>query len=191
MDHKTVSDLVIAAADLWPAFSVYERRRRPLAIGIHKDIEATGVLTPGEASALLRYYCGNLGYLRACREGQARVEARLASGLRGHPLSLTRAHARKLRKMAEGEGIDLYGLAGNNDFSSPIVEHRAAQLLYMRDLIQLAPELGAKTVRVFLAAGEAFPRSRDSRRTQSPSLSGIPSTRAFPRKRSGTGAATA
>lgn len=74
MDHKTVSDLVIAAADLWPAFSVYERRRRPLAIGIHKDIEATGVLTPGEASALLRYYCGNLGYLRACREGQARVD---------------------------------------------------------------------------------------------------------------------
>jgi sugar phosphate isomerase/epimerase len=69
----------------------------------------------------------------------------------GHPLSLTRAHARELRKMAEGEGIKIYGLAGNNDFSSPITEHRDAQLLYMRDLIQLAPELGAKTVRVFLA----------------------------------------
>jgi len=69
----------------------------------------------------------------------------------GHPLSLTRAHARELRKMAEGEGIELYGLAANNDFSSPIVEHRAAQLLYTRDLIQLAPELGAKTVRVFVA----------------------------------------
>ena len=69
----------------------------------------------------------------------------------GHPLSLTRAHARELRKMAEGEGIEIYGLAGNNDFSSPITEHRDAQLLYMHDLIQLAPELGAKTVRVFLA----------------------------------------
>jgi len=69
----------------------------------------------------------------------------------GHPLSLTRAHARELRKMAEGEGIEIYGLAGNNDFSSPITEHRDAQLLYMRDLVQLAPELGAKTVRVFLA----------------------------------------
>jgi len=67
----------------------------------------------------------------------------------GHPLSLTRAHARELRKMAEGEGIEIYGLAGNNDFSSPITEHRDAQLVYMRDLIQLAPELGAKTVRVF------------------------------------------
>ncbi len=69
----------------------------------------------------------------------------------GHPLSLTRVHARELRKMAEGEGIEIYGLAGNNDFSSPITEHRDAQLVYMRDLIQLAPELGAKTVRVFLA----------------------------------------
>jgi sugar phosphate isomerase/epimerase len=69
----------------------------------------------------------------------------------GHPLSLSRAHARELRKVAEGEGIDIYGLAGNNDFSSPIVEYRDAQLVYMRDLIQLAPELGAKTVRVFLA----------------------------------------
>ncbi len=69
----------------------------------------------------------------------------------GHPLSLTRAHARELRKMAEGEGIEIYGLAGNNDFSSPITEYRDAQLVYMRDLIQLAPELGAKTVRVFLA----------------------------------------
>jgi len=69
----------------------------------------------------------------------------------GHPLSLTRAHARELHNIADGEGIEIYGLAANNDFSSPIVEHRAAQLLYMRDLIQLAPELGAKTVRVFLA----------------------------------------
>lgn len=69
----------------------------------------------------------------------------------GHPLSLTRAHARELRKLAEGEGIEIYGLAANNDFSSPITEHRDAQLVYTRDLIQLAPELGAKTVRVFLA----------------------------------------
>jgi len=69
----------------------------------------------------------------------------------GHPLSLTRPHARELRRIAEGEGIDIYGLAGNNDFSSPVIEHRDAQLVYMRDLIQLAPELGARTVRVFAA----------------------------------------
>ncbi|HUI44039.1 MAG TPA: sugar phosphate isomerase/epimerase family protein [Terriglobia bacterium] len=69
----------------------------------------------------------------------------------GHPLSLTRAHARELRQRAEDEGIEIYGLAGNNDFSSPITEQRDAQLNYMRDLIGLAPELGAKTVRVFLA----------------------------------------
>lgn len=69
----------------------------------------------------------------------------------GHPLTLTRAHARELRQMAEGEGIEIYGLAGNNDFSSPVTEYRDAQLLYMRDLIHLAPELGAKTVRIFTA----------------------------------------
>jgi len=69
----------------------------------------------------------------------------------GHPLSLTKAHARELCKIADGEGIEIYGLAGNNDFSSPITEHRDAQLTYMRDLIQLAPELGASTVRVFAA----------------------------------------
>ena len=69
----------------------------------------------------------------------------------GHPLSLTRAHARELRKIADGEGIDIYGLAANNDFSNPIVEHRDAQLNYLRDLIQLAPELGTKKVRVFVA----------------------------------------
>jgi sugar phosphate isomerase/epimerase len=88
--------------------------------------------------------------LRAKKYGYEGVEV---DGKRphGHPLSLTRAHARELRKLAEGEGIEIYGLAGNNDFSSPITEHRDAQLVYMRDLIQLAPELGAKTVRVFLA----------------------------------------
>ncbi len=87
---------------------------------------------------------------RAKKYGYAGVEV---DGKRphGHPLSLTRAHARELRKMAEGEGIEIYGLAGNNDFSSPVVEYRDAQLNYMRDLIHLAPELGAKTVRVFLA----------------------------------------
>ena len=69
----------------------------------------------------------------------------------GHPLSLPREHARELRHKAEDAGLEIYGLAGNNDFSSPITEQRDAQLVYMRDLIGLAPELGAKIVRVFLA----------------------------------------
>ena len=108
----------------------------------------------------------------------------------GHPLSLTRAHARELRKMAEGEGIEIYGLAGNNDFSSPITEHRDAQLVYMRDLIQLAPELGAKTVRVFLAwRGVTQKQGLASYSLTEPLWER--STRGIRRKRYGTGAATA
>ncbi len=69
----------------------------------------------------------------------------------GHPLTLSKEGCRELRRVAEGEGIEIYGLAGNNDFSSPVTEHRDAQILYMRELIGCAAELGAKTVRVFLA----------------------------------------
>lgn len=64
-------------ADLWPrAFVVYERRRRPLKIGIDHDIAvaAAGAITADELKAVLRYYVGNLGYLLACREGAERVD---------------------------------------------------------------------------------------------------------------------
>ena len=69
----------------------------------------------------------------------------------GHPLMLSKDSCKELRQIADGEGIEIYGLAGNNDFSSPITEQREAQVLYMRELIRCASELGAKTVRVFLA----------------------------------------
>jgi len=69
----------------------------------------------------------------------------------GHPLVMSKDGCNELRKVADGEGIEIYGLAGNNDFSSPVTEHREAQLLYMRELVRCASELGAGTVRVFLA----------------------------------------
>jgi len=69
----------------------------------------------------------------------------------GHPLVMSKEASKELRRIADGEGIEIYGLAANNDFSSPITEHREAQLLYMRELIRCASELGARTVRVFLA----------------------------------------
>jgi len=69
----------------------------------------------------------------------------------GHPLVMSKDGCKELRKVADGEGIEIYGLAGNNDFSSPVTEHREAQVLYMRELIRCASELGARTVRVFLA----------------------------------------
>ncbi len=68
----------------------------------------------------------------------------------GNPLDMPRSRCRALRSMAATEGIEIYGVAANNDFSSPVTEHRECQILYVRELIRMASELGAKTVRVFL-----------------------------------------
>jgi hypothetical protein len=61
------------------------------------------------------------------------------------------ARAKRLRDMAASEGIEIYAVAANNDFSSPIPEHRESQLVYMRELLRMTAGLGAKIVRVFLA----------------------------------------
>jgi sugar phosphate isomerase/epimerase len=69
----------------------------------------------------------------------------------GNPLDMPGARCRELRKAADGEGIEIYAVAANNDFSSPIPEHREAQLVYMRELIRMAADLRAPVVRVFFA----------------------------------------
>ena len=69
----------------------------------------------------------------------------------GNPLDMPKKRCDELRKRAQGEGVPIYAVAGNNDFSSPMPEHREAQLVYMRELIRMTSDLGAKTVRVFFA----------------------------------------
>jgi sugar phosphate isomerase/epimerase len=69
----------------------------------------------------------------------------------GSPLDLSRERCRELRAHALGAGIELYAVAANNDFSSPVPEHRESQLLYVRDLICMASDLGSPIVRVFAA----------------------------------------
>ena len=68
----------------------------------------------------------------------------------GNPLDMPTRRCKEIRSRAEGEGIEIYGVAANNDFSSPITEHRECQILYVRELIREASDLGATTVRVFL-----------------------------------------
>jgi protein FrlC len=68
----------------------------------------------------------------------------------GNPLDMTKSRCRELRAMADGEGIEIYGVAANNDFSSPIPEQREAQICYVHDLIRMTSDLGAKTLRLFL-----------------------------------------
>lgn len=69
----------------------------------------------------------------------------------GNPLDLPREACRRLRRLAGDHGIEIYAVAANNDFSSPIPEHRECQLVYLRELIKMTAELGARTLRVFLA----------------------------------------
>jgi sugar phosphate isomerase/epimerase len=69
----------------------------------------------------------------------------------GNPVDLTRDRCRELRSRAQDGGIEIYAVAANNDFSSPIPEHREAQLAYVRDLIRMTADLGAPVLRVFAA----------------------------------------
>ena len=69
----------------------------------------------------------------------------------GNPLDMPKSRCRQLRKMAADLGLQIYAVAANNDFSSPIPEHREAQLVYLRELMRMTADLGAKVVRVFLA----------------------------------------
>ena len=68
----------------------------------------------------------------------------------GNPLDMPKARCRQLRRMANDQGVEIYAVAGNNDFSSPIPEHRESQLVYARELMRMTADLGAKVVRVFL-----------------------------------------
>ena len=87
---------------------------------------------------------------RAKKFGYAGVEI---DGKRphGNPLDMPKTRCREIRKYADDHGIELYAVAGNNDLSSPIPEHREAQLVYMHDLIRMTSDLGVKLLRVFAA----------------------------------------
>ncbi|MFB3825600.1 MAG: sugar phosphate isomerase/epimerase family protein [Bryobacteraceae bacterium] len=68
----------------------------------------------------------------------------------GNPLDMPKARCQQLRKYAADRGIEIFAVAGNNDFSSPIPEHRECQILYTREMMRMTADLGAKILRVFL-----------------------------------------
>jgi sugar phosphate isomerase/epimerase len=57
----------------------------------------------------------------------------------------------EMRELAERAGLEICCVAANNDFSSPIPEHRECQLLMVREQARLAADLGAEVVRLFAA----------------------------------------
>ena len=69
----------------------------------------------------------------------------------GNPLDWPKGRCQDLQRYAHDHGVEIYAVAANNDFSSPIPEHRECQLVYMRDLIRMTADMGAKVLRVFLA----------------------------------------
>src|SRR6266403_940958 len=69
----------------------------------------------------------------------------------GNPLDWPKARCQELQRLASGEGIEIHGVAANNDFSNPVPEVREAQICFVRELIRMTADLGAKNLRVFLA----------------------------------------
>ncbi len=69
----------------------------------------------------------------------------------GNPLDMTPERCREVRRYADAAGIEIYAVAANNDFSSPVPEHRETQIAYVHDLIRMTADLGADCLRLFAA----------------------------------------
>ncbi len=69
----------------------------------------------------------------------------------GNPLDIDQKKRDEMRNILAKYGMEIPCIAANNDFSSPIPEHRSAQLLMVRETVKLAKDLGAPFVRLFAA----------------------------------------
>ncbi len=56
-----------------------------------------------------------------------------------------------VRSEADKLGLELPAVSSNNDFSSPVPEHRECQLLMVREQARLTADIGAKVLRLFAA----------------------------------------
>ena len=69
----------------------------------------------------------------------------------GNPLDMPRDRCQQIARYAQDQGVPIYAVAANNDFSNPVPEVREAQVCMVRDLIRMTANFGAPTLRVFLA----------------------------------------
>jgi sugar phosphate isomerase/epimerase len=60
------------------------------------------------------------------------------------------ARCKEIKARANDQGLEIYAVSANNDFSSPVPEHRECQILYLRELMRMTSDLGVKPLRVFL-----------------------------------------
>jgi len=69
----------------------------------------------------------------------------------GNPMDLDQRKREEMRSSLTRYGLEIPCVAANNDFSSPMPEHRDCQLLMVRETAKLAKDMGAKIVRLFAA----------------------------------------
>jgi sugar phosphate isomerase/epimerase len=69
----------------------------------------------------------------------------------GNPMDLSQQDRDEIREECEKVGLDIPAVASNNDFSSPVPEHRESQLLMVREQARLAADIGAGVLRLFAA----------------------------------------
>jgi sugar phosphate isomerase/epimerase len=68
----------------------------------------------------------------------------------GNPLDMPTSRCKEIKAKANDQGVEIYAVSGNNDFSSPVPEHRECQIVYLRELMRMTSDLGVKPLRVFL-----------------------------------------
>ncbi len=67
------------------------------------------------------------------------------------PLDVSEAEAVRIAQAARDLGIEIPALAAYNDFSCPVEERREAEMLVVRQVVDLAGAMGVGIVRVFAA----------------------------------------
>ena len=120
-----------------------QKRKSNMKVGLY-SITFLGIWYRGEALSLKEMI------KRAKNYGYQGIEI---DGKRphGNPLDWPTKRCKELHAVSDGEGIEIYGVAANNDFSSPIPEYRECQIAYVKELIRMTSDLGARTLRMFLA----------------------------------------
>ncbi len=69
----------------------------------------------------------------------------------GNPMDLDERRRDEMHNSLSKYGLEIPCIAANNDFSSPVPEHRECQILMVRETARLAKDMGAKVVRLFAA----------------------------------------
>jgi len=120
-----------------------QKKRSNMKVGLY-SITFLGIWYRGEALTLREMI------KRARKYGYEGIEI---DGKRphGNPLDWPARRCQELRTVSQGEGVEIFGVAANNDFSSPVPEYRECQIAYVKELIRMTSDLGAKTLRMFLA----------------------------------------